>query len=111
MELRIPPKKWNYFGGKAVVTTDPYPEEIDTQSIANTIMKPVEATAHTLLDEILACENEDGIIPVSFYSMLTKLSTEPRCSSSTTIHPGLACALKSVLMSAHSFTHTVEETK
>lgn len=48
-----------------MVTTDPYPNDIDTQSIANTIIKPVDETAHAVLDEILACENEDGIIPVS----------------------------------------------
>ncbi|KAI1845376.1 hypothetical protein JX266_008471 [Neoarthrinium moseri] len=66
VDLRIPPGKWNYFGGKAVVTADPYPEDIDTQSIANTVMRPVDATAHAVLDEILASENEEGLIPLYF---------------------------------------------
>lgn len=65
VDLKIPRGKWNYFGGKAVVTGDTYPEDIDTQSIANTVMKPVDEVAHEVLDEILAVENEDGIIPVS----------------------------------------------
>ncbi|KAF2748684.1 hypothetical protein M011DRAFT_374562, partial [Sporormia fimetaria CBS 119925] len=66
IDLPIPEGKWNYFGGKAVITTDPYPEDIDTSCIANTVMKPTPARAHKLLDEILACENEDGIIPLYF---------------------------------------------
>ncbi|KAF1954259.1 hypothetical protein CC80DRAFT_595372 [Byssothecium circinans] len=76
VDLRIPAGKWNYFGGKAVVTTDPYPEDIDTTSIASTILKPIESTAHKLLDEILACENEDGIIPLYFQKERARVCIE-----------------------------------
>jgi hypothetical protein len=52
--------------GKAVVTADPYPDDVDTQCIANTVMKPQDATAHALLDEILEkAVSEDGIVTVS----------------------------------------------
>lgn len=67
VNLRIPPGKWNYFGGKAVVTTDPYPEEVDTNSIAATVMPPVDSTAHSLMDEMLdVCPNKDGIIQLYY---------------------------------------------
>jgi hypothetical protein len=33
-------------------------------------MKPVDSTAHSLMDEMLQCANEDGIIPV-FNAVLT----------------------------------------
>lgn len=50
--------------GKAVVTTDPYPDDIDTNCIAATILKPIDVTANSLLDEILTCANDDGIVQV-----------------------------------------------
>lgn len=49
---------------KAVVTTDPYPEDIDTNSLAASIVKPIDSTAHALMDEMLTCANSDGIIQV-----------------------------------------------
>jgi hypothetical protein len=66
VDLRIPTGKWNYFGSKPVVTTDPYPEDIDTNSIAASIMKPVDSIAHSLMDEMLQCANEDGIIQLYY---------------------------------------------
>jgi len=66
VDMRIPAGKWNYFGGKPCsLTTDPYPEDIDTQSLVATVIKPVESVAHALMDEMLATKKVDGIIPVS----------------------------------------------
>jgi len=65
VDLRIPAGKWNYFGGEPCkLTTNPYPDDIDTQSLLATIIKPVDTIAHALMDEMLANETVDGIVPV-----------------------------------------------
>lgn len=58
-------KKWNYFGGKSSsLTTDPYPEDIDTNALLPTIIKPQDSAARELMNEMLEYETAEGIIPV-----------------------------------------------
>ena len=44
---------------------DDYPEDNDTNAVAFSILKPTEARATILLDDILACKDADGIVPVN----------------------------------------------
>ena len=50
--------------GKPVIVPEDYPDDNDTNAVAFSIMKPVDARATEILDEILQCGNQDGIIQV-----------------------------------------------
>lgn len=77
VDLRIPAGKWNYFRGKpCTLTTDPYPDDIDTQCILGTIMKSTDTKAHALMDEIRTNPTVDGVVPVYFGSSRIRICPE-----------------------------------
>ena len=77
VDLRIPSDKWNYFAGRAcALTTDPYPDDIDTQCMLGTIIKSTDAKAHALMDEIMANPTVDGIVPTYFGSSRLRICPE-----------------------------------
>lgn len=77
VDLRIPAGKWNYFGGKpCALTTDPYPDDIDTQCLLGTIMKSTDAKAYALMNEILTNPTVDGVVPMYFGSSRIRICPE-----------------------------------
>ncbi|KAJ7140493.1 Haloacid dehalogenase-like hydrolase-domain-containing protein [Mycena crocata] len=59
-------RTWNFFQGKGTPTTEEFPFDLDTTSIALSIMKPDPATVNSVMDEMLEYVNQDGIIQTYF---------------------------------------------
>ncbi|KAF8502428.1 HAD-like protein [Hysterangium stoloniferum] len=58
---------WNFFpGGKGVLTTDKFPDDLDTTSLGLTITHYDDKTAHAILDKMLEFVNSDGILQTYF---------------------------------------------
>ncbi|KAJ7274232.1 Haloacid dehalogenase-like hydrolase-domain-containing protein [Mycena rebaudengoi] len=66
VQLEDHPRTWNFFQGESIFTTDVFPFDLDTTSLALTIVKPDEATVHSVMDEMLEYVNNDGIIQTYF---------------------------------------------
>lgn len=49
---------------KPLIVPEDYPNDNDTNSVAFSILRPVDSKAHAYIDEILACKNEQGIVQV-----------------------------------------------
>ncbi|KAI9931085.1 hypothetical protein MW887_010742 [Aspergillus wentii] len=52
---------WNYFIGKPVHTTESFPNDLDTTSIALSILPKNNSLIHSIMDEMLTLTNPDGI--------------------------------------------------
>ncbi|KAJ5606271.1 HAD-like protein [Penicillium lagena] len=62
VDIEVPPRLWNFFSGKPKYTTDDYPPDLDTTSLGMIAFPPDEATAHSILDDMLDYVDEDGNI-------------------------------------------------
>ena len=51
--------------GKPLLTTETYPNDLDTTSLALTVTECGEKVVHWILDERLGYINEDGIVMVN----------------------------------------------
>ncbi|KAI0089935.1 HAD-like domain-containing protein [Irpex rosettiformis] len=58
--------RWNFFKGKPVLTTTEYPNDIDTTSIAMTVLQHDKELIQRVMDEMLAFKSPDGIIEMYF---------------------------------------------
>ncbi|KAI0700463.1 HAD-like domain-containing protein [Cytidiella melzeri] len=58
--------KWNFFKGKPILTTSEYPMDLDTTSIALTVLKQDRRVINAVLDEMLTFQDQDGIIETYF---------------------------------------------
>lgn len=65
VDLQRPPGLWNFFSGKPKYTSQRYPDDFDTTSLALVAMEYEPEAAHPILDEMLKHVNEDGLVPVS----------------------------------------------
>ncbi|OBZ71404.1 Alpha-D-glucose-1-phosphate phosphatase YihX [Grifola frondosa] len=66
VSLDEPPRRWNFFQGKGILTYDHYPDDLDTTCLGLIVMKPSEEFVHSLIDEMLEYLNDDGI-PLTYF--------------------------------------------
>lgn len=62
--FRCPPTAADVVTGKPLLTTEVFPYDLDTTSVALMVMKPDEAVVQSVMDEMLQYVNTDGIIQV-----------------------------------------------
>ncbi|KAI0058103.1 HAD-like protein [Artomyces pyxidatus] len=60
------PYKWNFFREKPILTTEEFPADLDTTSIALTVTQPDDAVFNSVMDDMLQCLNTDHIPQVYF---------------------------------------------
>ncbi|KAL4984140.1 HAD-like protein [Aspergillus falconensis] len=66
VNLKRPPRLWNFFSGSPKFTTRVYPDDLDTTSLALTTIKYDTDVAHSILDEMLDYVDEDGFVQAYF---------------------------------------------
>ncbi|KAL5366591.1 HAD-like domain-containing protein [Aspergillus floccosus] len=59
-------RTWNFFIGAPNLTTDTFPDDLDTTSLALSIVPPAPEVASSVMDEIVSRLNKDGIVPTYF---------------------------------------------
>ncbi|PYH48101.1 HAD-like protein [Aspergillus saccharolyticus JOP 1030-1] len=64
VDLKRPPRLWNFFSGKPKYTSHIYPDDMDSTALALTVLDYEPELAHSILDEMLNYVNEDGLIQV-----------------------------------------------
>ncbi|CAI7630045.1 unnamed protein product [Penicillium pancosmium] len=62
VNLKCPPRLWNFFSGSPKYTTEVYPDDLDTTSLALTTLNYDSDLAHSILDEMLDYVDEDGFV-------------------------------------------------
>ncbi|KAF3384733.1 hypothetical protein F1880_001717 [Penicillium rolfsii] len=62
VNLRQPPRLWNFFSGTPKYTTKVYPDDLDTTSLALSTLYYDNDLAHSILDEMLEYVDEDGFV-------------------------------------------------
>ncbi|KAH7931185.1 HAD-like protein, partial [Leucogyrophana mollusca] len=60
------PRTWNFFQDKPMFTTDTYPFDVDTTSLALSILPYDHNTVSSVMDEMIGYINADGIIQTYF---------------------------------------------
>jgi len=61
------PEEFNFFQNGGVLTSEVFPNDLDTTSLGLTIADHIDATAkHKVMDKMLKYQNSDGIIQVYF---------------------------------------------
>lgn len=58
-------REWNFFQGKPVLTTDAFPCDLDTTSLALTVTGRSKEVISSVLDDMLNYVDKDGIVQVS----------------------------------------------
>ncbi|KAJ5092857.1 HAD-like protein [Penicillium angulare] len=64
VDVKRPPRLWNFFSGKPKYTSKVYPDDMDTTALALLVFDYEERLAHSILDEMLNYVNEDGLVQV-----------------------------------------------
>lgn len=64
VDLKRPPRLWNFFSGKPKYTSQVYPDDMDTTALALVVLSYDAKLAHSILDEILSYVDEDGLVQV-----------------------------------------------
>ncbi|RXW24997.1 hypothetical protein EST38_g879 [Candolleomyces aberdarensis] len=60
-------RAWNFFHhGKGVLTTEQFPFDVDTTSVAYTVLKSDKALANSVMDDMLQYVDKDGIMQTYF---------------------------------------------
>jgi hypothetical protein len=57
-------RAWNFWQGNPMLTTEDFPFDLDTTSIALMVIRPPKAIVHSVMDEMLQYLDADGIIQV-----------------------------------------------
>ncbi|KAG6861091.1 hypothetical protein C0995_004028 [Termitomyces sp. Mi166 len=60
------PRTWNFFQGKGQLTTEQFPFDLDTTSLALTVLRREKELAFSVMDEMLEYVGPDGIILTYF---------------------------------------------
>jgi hypothetical protein len=58
-------REWNFFQGKPTLTTETFPCDLDTTSIALTVTSRSKDVIYSVMDEMLKYVDKDGIVQVS----------------------------------------------
>ncbi|KAH9929606.1 HAD-like protein [Epithele typhae] len=59
------PRTWNFFRGKPLFS-ETFPDDVDTTSVALTVLRPDESLVSSILDEMLQYVDADGIMQTYF---------------------------------------------
>ncbi|KAI0675418.1 HAD-like protein [Trametes maxima] len=59
------PRTWNFFRGKPLFS-ETFPDDVDTTSVALTVLRPDRALVNSILDEMLNYVDADGIMQTYF---------------------------------------------
>ncbi|EQK97641.1 HAD-like protein [Ophiocordyceps sinensis CO18] len=59
-------RRWNFYSGAPVLTTESFPDDLDTTSLAFLNLEHDEATVRATMDDMLACCDQDGIVMTYF---------------------------------------------
>jgi len=62
-------REWNFFQGKPVLTTEGFPCDLDTTSVALTVTGRSKEVISSVMDEMLNYVDKDGIVQVSRYAV------------------------------------------
>ncbi|KAG6897904.1 hypothetical protein C0992_009388 [Termitomyces sp. T32_za158] len=60
------PRNWNFFQGKGQLTTEQFPSDLDTTSLALTVLRRDKKLAYSVMEEMLEYIGPDGIILTYF---------------------------------------------
>ncbi|KZT29007.1 HAD-like protein [Neolentinus lepideus HHB14362 ss-1] len=60
------PRHWNFFASEPVLTTEEFPEDLDTTSLGLTTFETDEDAVQSVMDEMLEYVNPDGIVMTYF---------------------------------------------
>ncbi|KAF8910343.1 Haloacid dehalogenase-like hydrolase-domain-containing protein [Mucidula mucida] len=60
------PRRWNFFQGKGQLTTENFPDDMDTTSLGCTIMQRDKSLVSGILDEILEYVDSYGVVQTYF---------------------------------------------
>ncbi|KAG6841897.1 hypothetical protein C0991_005627 [Blastosporella zonata] len=60
------PRTWNFFQGKGQLTTEKFPFDLDTTSLALTVLRRDKEIASSVMDEMLEYMGPDGIVLTYF---------------------------------------------
>ncbi|EJF65408.1 hypothetical protein DICSQDRAFT_144065 [Dichomitus squalens LYAD-421 SS1] len=66
VQLTEPPRYWNYFQGKGILTYEKFPDDLDTTSLGLVTLKPPKEHCESIMDEMLTCLSEDGL-PYTYF--------------------------------------------
>ncbi|KZT04889.1 HAD-like protein [Laetiporus sulphureus 93-53] len=66
VSLTDPPRTWNFFHGKGVLTKEEFPDDLDTTSLGLTMLPREPDVIHSVLDQMLKNVNADGIVQTYF---------------------------------------------
>ncbi|KAJ5150903.1 HAD-like protein [Penicillium canariense] len=66
VNLKCPPRLWNFFSGDPKYTSDTYPEDLDTTSLGLLTIPLDPAIVHSILDEMHDYIDEDGNVQAYF---------------------------------------------
>ena len=58
-------REWNFFQGKPILTTETYPCDLDTTSVALTVTAGSKEVISSVMDEMLKYVDKDGIVQVT----------------------------------------------
>ncbi|OOQ89910.1 HAD-like protein [Penicillium brasilianum] len=64
VDLRRPPRLWNFFSGKPKYTSQVYPDDMDTTALALVVLNYEASLAHSILDDVLNYVDEEGLVQV-----------------------------------------------
>jgi hypothetical protein len=71
-------REWNFFQGKPILTTDAFPCDLDTTSVALTVTGRSKEVISSVMDEMLKYVDKDGIVQVGQRVIqFTRLSLTP----------------------------------
>ncbi|KAL2788258.1 HAD-like domain-containing protein [Aspergillus keveii] len=59
-------RTWNFFIGSPSLTTDTFPDDLDTTSLALSIVPTSPDIVNSVIDEIISRRDKDGIVPTYF---------------------------------------------
>jgi hypothetical protein len=69
-------RTWNFFIGPPNLTTEQFPDDLDTTSLALSILPTSPDIAASVMDEIVSRQNQDGIVPVCHHKLFL---SDPEC--------------------------------
>ncbi|OBZ67213.1 hypothetical protein A0H81_12852 [Grifola frondosa] len=66
VSIQDPPRYWNFFQGKGILTHERLPDDLDTTSLGLIVTKPPKEHVNSLMDEMLEYLSDDGL-PFTYF--------------------------------------------
>lgn len=74
-------REWNFFQGKPILTTEAFPCDLDTTSVALTVTGRSREVISSVMDEMLKYVDKDGIVQVGHHPVILPLVADRNQSS------------------------------